>query len=162
MSSGDNTGGLPVTDIELSDDEASAVSETALAFAAALPPDRQLPYRALAAAALDGSVPADQVADLERVCVLALETGKARQIGKAEAEQLLSAVYRRTPAGQALQAEVADVNRALAQLAGRELQSVRLSWRMPGRYGLSLTVNGFDLLLAIEPEGLRVQTLQAG
>lgn len=151
-----------VTDIELSDDEASAVSEAALAFGAALPSDRQGPYRALAAAADEGTVPADQVADLERVCVLALETGKARQLGRAEVEQLLAAVYRRTPGGRALQADAADVNRALAQLAGRELESVRLMWNMPGRYGLSLTVQGISLLLAIEPDGLRVRTLQAG
>jgi hypothetical protein len=33
---------------------------------------------------------------------------------------------------------------------------------MPGRYGLALSVDGFDLTLQIEPEGLSVQTLQTG
>lgn len=158
----DDAAAVDVTDVELSDDEASAVCETALAFAAALPADRAAPYRALAAMASDGQVPADQLPDLERVCVLALETGKARQLGRAEAEQLLAGVYRRTPGGQALQAEVTDINKALRQLAGRELESVRLTWKMPGRYGLSLTVKGVDLVLAIEPDGVHVQTLQAG
>lgn len=152
----------PPADIELSDGEASAVRETALAFAAALPPDRQLPYRSLAAAASEGIISADQINDLERVCALALETGKARQIGKAEAEQFLAALYRRTPGGQALQTEVADVNKALRQLNGRELESVRLTWQMPGRYGLSITVKGIDLVLAIDADGVHVQTLQAG
>lgn len=146
----------------MSDDEGAAVAEAALAFAAALPAAGQGPYRALAAAAEQGAVPAAQLADLERVCVLALETGMARSIGRAEAEQLLTGVYRRAPGGQAMLSEVTDMNRALAQLAGRELSSVRLSWKMPGRYGLALSVDGFDLTLQIEPEGLSVQTLQTG
>lgn len=150
------------SDFEVSDDEAEAIAEAALAFAAALPASGQQPYRALAAAAADGAVPAEQFGDLERVCVLALETGKARSIGRAEAERLLNSVYRRTPGGQARLAEMADMNRALAQLAGRELRSVRLSWKMPGHYGLSLSVDGFDLTLSIEPDGLSVQTLQTG
>ena len=149
-------------DFEISDDEAAALTDAALAFAAALPPAGAQPYRALAAAAADGAVPVDQLADLERVCALALETGKARSIGGAEAERLLTGMYRRTPGGQAMQTEVADLNRALAQLAGRELRAVRLSWKMPGRYGLSLSVDGFDLTLSIEPDGLSVQTLQTG
>ena len=86
----------------LSGDEAVAVSETAAAFAAALPPDRQAPFRQLAHAAAGGELDDDQLPDLERVCVLALETGKARQLGKAETERLLVAVYRRTPGGKAL------------------------------------------------------------
>jgi hypothetical protein len=146
----------------LSADEATAVAEAAVAFAAAVPPGRDGPYRDLAVAADAGTVPPAQLATLERVCVLALETGKARQLGRAEAERLLNAVLRRTPRGKAMVSEVADVNRALAQLTGRQLEAAVLTWRMPGRYGLNLSVNGFDLMLAIEPDGLKVQHLQTG
>ena len=146
----------------LSDDEAVAVSETAAAFAAALPPDRQTPFRLLAHAAAGGELDDDQLPDLERVCVLALETGKARQLGKAETERLLVAVYRRTPGGKALATETADVNKVLAQFAGRTLSSARITCRMPGRYQLDLVVDGIDVAIAIEPEGLEVRSLQTG
>jgi hypothetical protein len=146
----------------LSEDEAVAVAETATAFAAALPPAKAGEYEELASAAASGVLSEAQLPALERVCALALETGKARALGRAEAERLLSAVYRRTPGGSALTAETADVNRVLAQLAGRTLTSARVSMRMPGRYLLDLTVDGVALQLSIEPEGLEVRSLQAG
>ena len=146
----------------LSGDEAVAVSETAAAFAAALPSDRQAPFRQLAHAAAGGELDDDQLPDLERVCVLALETGKARQLGKAETERLLVAVYRRTPGGKALATETADVTKVLAQFAGRTLSSARITCRMPGRYQLDLVVDGIDVAIAIEPEGLEVRSLQTG
>ena len=148
--------------LTLSPDEATAVAEAAAAFAVALPPGRDEPYRALAASAQAGAVPAEQGEALERGCTLALETGKARQIGRAEAERLLSGVLRRTARGHAMAEEVADVNRALSQLAGRQLESARLTWRMPGHYDLSLTVAGFALTMAIGPGGVRVRSLNAG
>jgi hypothetical protein len=151
-----------VTAFSLSEDEATAVGEAATAFAAAVPPGRDGPYRELAAAAEAGVLTAEHVATVERVCVLALGTGKARQLGRAETERLLNAVYRRTPGGKALSAEAADVNRMLAQFAGRTLQSVRLSCRMPGRYQLDLTVDGIEVAIAIEPDGLEVRSMQTG
>jgi hypothetical protein len=148
--------------LSLSADEATAVAQAAAAFAAALPPGRDQPYRALATVAQTGTVPAEQVEALERVCTLALETGKARQIGRAEAERLLSGVLRRTPRGRAMAEEVADVNRALSELAGRQLDAARLTWRLPGHYDLSLSVAGFALTLAIGPGGVRVRSLHTG
>ncbi len=148
--------------LPLSPDEATAVAGAAAAFAAALPPGRDEPYRALAAAAQTGTVPAELVEALERVCVLALETGKARQIGRAESERLLTGVLRRTPHGRSMAEEIADVNRALGQLAGRQLDAARLTWRMPGHYELSLAVGGFALTLAIGPEGACVRNLHVG
>ena len=146
----------------LSEDEAVAVAETAGAFADALPPERAAPFSELALAAEAGELDAAQLPDLERVCVLALETGKARQLGKAETERLLVAVYRRTPGGKALATETADVNKLLAQFTGKQLQAARISCRMPGRYQLDLVVEGIDIAIAIEPDGLEVCSLQTG
>lgn len=147
---------------QLSADEAVAVAETVTAFAEAVPPGRDGPYRDLAESATSGAVSTDDLPTLERVCVLALQTGKARQLGKAETERLLTAVYRRTPGGAALASETADVNRMLAQFADRTLQSARITARMPGRYQLDLTVDGIDVSIAIEPDGLEVRSLQTG
>jgi hypothetical protein len=148
--------------VTLSVDEAVAVAELAAAYADVVPPGRDAPYRALIEAADAGVVEGPDLPALERVCALGLETGKARQLGRAEAERLLIAVYRRTPGGKEQVAEASDVNKVLAQITGRELTSARLTWRMPGRYNLDLAVNGFALTLVIGPEGLQVQSLQTG
>ena len=148
--------------LSLSPDEATAVADAAAAFAAALPPGRDEPYRALAAVAQTRTVSAELVETLGRVCALALETGKARQIGRAESERLLTGVLLRTPRGRSMVKQIADVNRALGQLAGRQLDGARLTWRMPGHYDLSLTVGGFALTLAIGPEGVCVRNLHIG
>jgi hypothetical protein len=71
-------------------------------------------------------------------------------------------VYRRTPGGKALSGQAADVNQVLAGLAGRTLASARFSARTPGRYQLDLVVDGIDVAIAIEPEGLEVRHLQTG
>lgn len=146
----------------LSEDEAVAVTEMVAAFVDVLPPDKRSAYVELATAAETGELADEHLPALERVCMLALETGKARQLGRAETERLLSAVYRRTPGGSARNDETAEVNRVLSQLAGRTLSTARLSMRMPGRYLLDLTVDGVALQIAIEPEGLEVRSLQAG
>jgi len=147
---------------ELSDAEAVAVAEVVTAFAAVLPPERRGPYDELVDAASAGSVDPEQLPELERVCVLALETGRARQLGKAETERLVNAVYRRTPGGNALYAEASDINKVLAGLAGKSLQSARITCRMPGRYLLDLVVDGIDVSISLEPEGLEVRSLQTG
>ena len=147
---------------ELAEAEAVAIAEVVTAFAAVLPPERRGPYDDLAEAASTGSVAAQQLPELERVCVLALETGRARQLGKAETERLVNAVYRRTPGGRALTAEASDVNKVLANLAGKSLQTARITCRMPGRYLLDLVVDGIDVSIALEPEGLEVRSLQTG
>jgi hypothetical protein len=146
----------------LSADEAVAVTETVTALIGVLPPGREGPYLELLEAVRSGQLHVDQVPALERVCVLALETGKARQLGKAETERLLTAVYRRTPGGTSLATETADVNKLLAQFRGKTLQSARFTARMPGRYQLDLVVDGIDVAIAIEPEGLEVRSLQTG
>ena len=146
----------------LSEDEGLAVAETASAFADAVPAGRDAIYRELAAQAVDGAVDAALVETLEKVCVLALETGKARQLGKAETERLLVGVYRRTPGGSALTKETAEINTVLGQLTGRSLESVRISNRMPGRYLLDLAVDGIAIQLSIEPEGLEVRSVNTG
>lgn len=149
-------------ELTLTEDEARAVAEVAAAYAAAVPPGREGPYHDLVSAAENRVVTGAAVATLERVCVLALETGKARQLGRAETERLLNAVYRRTPGGQALTAETTELNRVLAQLSGRILTSAKVQLRMPGRYLLDLAVEGFELQISIEPEGLEVRSLQTG
>lgn len=148
--------------LTLSEDEAQAVAEMATAYATAVPPGRGAPYVALALAAHSGSVSGEDLETLQRVVVLSLETGKAHRLGLAETEQLIAAVYRRTPLGRARIAETHDINQAMAQLAGRPLTAAKISSQRPGRYSINLSVTGFDLTLVIDPSGIEVQSLQTG
>ncbi|MGH3278581.1 MAG: hypothetical protein ACRDNW_05520 [Trebonia sp.] len=148
--------------LPLSKGEAAAVAAMATAFADVLPAGPAEPYRELAATAEGRAVPPEQVPMLERVCSLALETGKARQIGRAEFERLLTAVLRRTPHGRALTGQVEEVNRALGQLAGRQLDDARLNWGKPGHCELSISAGGVNLTVAITPDAVTVRTLSVG
>jgi len=146
----------------LSHDEREVVVGVIDAYALALPDDRAQRYRALADAATRGEVPAVLVDALERVCTLALQTGRAREVGGAEAERVLIAVLRRSPGGRAMVERMDGVNRALAGLAGRPLRSACASMRLPGRYSLALDVEGVRLTLGLGPEGIYVESLGAG
>lgn len=147
-------------DLALSPDEAQALAQTAAELAAALPADLAAPYLALASSAAAGTVLARDLPLVERVCALALETGKAHQLGGAAHERLLAAVYRRTPAGAAAQEETAELNRALGGLHGRVLRGAKVLSRSPGRYQLELSLDGVDVTLVFGPDGAGVHSLQ--
>jgi hypothetical protein len=145
--------------VTLSAEEQAAVADVIASYLRAIPAERQQPYTELLAAAETGTIDADQVAALEQVCALALQTGQARRIGLAEVETLVAAVYRRTPAGRARLAEVKDINTALARLQGQQLRNVRVASPRPGRHTLTLGVPGFEITLAITPDGLEISSL---
>jgi hypothetical protein len=148
--------------LTLSPEEADAVAAAASGYAAVLPPDRAEVYHALAEAAADGVIPDDLVDAAERVAAVSLQTGHARRGGQAGDESLLAAVYRRTPAGQALAGRTREVNQALEALAGRQLRSARVAAAAPGSYSLTLEADGVSVTLAIDAAGIEVRSLQAG
>jgi hypothetical protein len=148
--------------LALSSEEADAVAVAASGYAAALPLDRAAPYHALAQAAEEGRIPDDLIDAAERVTAISLQTGLARRDGRAEAERLLTAVYRRTPAGQVLIGRVKEINQALEALAGRQLRTARVAAPTPGSYTLTLEAEGVALTLAIGTAGIEVHSLQAG
>ncbi len=150
------------TRLLLSVDEREVVAMVVRAYAAALTGEAAARLGALASFAAAGTVPGGGLADLERVLRLALETGKGRELGRAEAERVLIAVLRRMPAGRELAAALERVNEALSSLSGRTLQSVRAGMRVPGRYTLTLEVEGASLTLALGSHGLTVESLTAG
>lgn len=148
--------------LQLTSQESAAVGEIVREFAAALPADRAANFGALTDTTASGTVPAALIGALERVCAIALQTGRARSLGSAEIEGLIADVYRRTPAGSELAESSAAVNRALAHLTGRTLRTVRVSTRLPGHYQLQLHVDGVGVAIAFAPDGLTVTSLQAG
>jgi hypothetical protein len=148
--------------LTLNREEAGAVAAAASGYAAVLPPGRAEAYHALAQAAADGVIPDDLVDAAERVAAVSLQTGRARRDGQAGDESLLAAVYRRTPAGQALAGRTREVNQALEALTGRELRGARVAALAPGSYNLTLEADGIAVTLAINAAGIEVRSLQAG
>ena len=148
--------------LTLSREEADAVAAAANGYAAVLPSDHALTYHALAQAAADGVIPDDLVDAAERVAAVSLQTGRARRGGQAGDESLLAAVYRRTPAGQALTGRAREVNHALEALTGRELRGARVAANAPGSYSLTLEADGVAVTLAIDTAGIEIRSVQAG
>ena len=148
--------------LTLSREEAGAVAAAASGYAAVLPSDRAAAYHALAQAAADGVIPDDLVDAAERVAAVSLQTGRARRDGQAGDESLLAAVYRRTPAGQVLTGRAREVNKALEALAGRQLQTARVTTLAPGSYTLTLGTDGVVVTLSIDTAGIEVRSLHAG
>jgi hypothetical protein len=107
-------------------------------------------------------VPVELVGALENVVALSLETGKARELGRAEAERALNAVFGRTPRGRTLSEGVGTVNKALVGLSGRRVHSIRAAMRLPGRYTLALELDGFSITLGLGPGGIGVEHVAAG
>lgn len=148
--------------LALDPEEADAVAKAAHGYAAALPPERAAPYQALAGAAADGWIPDDLVDAAERVTAVSVQTGRARQDGRAAAERLLAAVYRRTPAGQALASRVQEVNQALTALAGRRLRTARAAASAPGSYTLTLEADSATVTLTVDAAGIGIRSLHVG
>lgn len=146
----------------LTPEEADAVAVAASGYAAALPPGRAAPYHALAEAAADRLIPDDLIDAAERVAAVSLQTGRARLAGLAGDEKLLTAVYRRTPAGRALTGRAREVNQALEALTGRRLRTARVGAPAPGSYTLTLEADGITVTLAIDTAGIEVRSVQAG
>lgn len=142
--------------------ERDVVANAATAFARVLPnPDRKQQYVHLAEAASLGEIPADLVLELEAMLDVVLQPERAAREGGPAAEQLLLAVYRRTPRGARLAAAAHEVNQALRVLRGQTLASLRVESR-PGRHSLSLETDRCRLTLRLDSAGARVESLEVG
>ena len=148
--------------LALSPDEVTAITGAAAAFAAALPAGRGEPHPAPLTPAPAGAGPAGQVGGPGGGRPPGPREGQTPPVGRGRTQRPPTRGPPRRPRGRAMAEEVADVNRALGQLAGRQLDAARLTWRMPGHYDLSLTVGGFALTMTIGPEGVCVWSLHTG
>lgn len=160
-------GDQPEPSVELSPAEADAVSDVVIAYLRAVPVERRGPYVELLDQVTEGHgdgarVTGPAVTTLEQVCAVSLETGRARQIGTAEVEGHVAAVFRRTPEGTARLSRLRDVNAALSRLKGEPLTNAQFSSQRPGRYTLSLGVPGFAVSLVITPAGVELSSLSTG
>jgi hypothetical protein len=141
-------------------DERDLVDQELRALLPALAGARRERYLALAAAVDEGAVPADLVGHLESLLELALQTARARKLYRAEGEQVLTGLFRRTPAGRDLASQLADINGALRGVAGRRLQGARVGMRTLGHFTVTLTTDEAKVTLAVRPDGVNVESLE--
>ncbi len=149
------------TRIALSEEEAHLVAEEAEALSRALQEPQRIRVLRFAEHARSGEVPADLVDLLEGLAVMVLQTGRARAVYRAEGERIWTDLLLRTPRGQALQAQLQEVNRALRALKGLVLDSVRVDMRTLGHFLLTLRANGVGLSLAVRADGVQVESVAA-
>ncbi|MGH8887110.1 MAG: hypothetical protein ACRDYX_18455 [Egibacteraceae bacterium] len=152
----------PVT-VTLDDEERELLGLELRTLLPALSGPRLERYAALArAVGSDAAVPAELLPALESVLELALQTGRARQLYRAEGERILTSVLRRTPRGREFAANLDQVNKALRVVAGQKLDTVQVRMRTLGHYTVTIQSEAATLTLAIRPDGVQVESVAAG
>ena len=117
--------------IALKAEEQELLREEVSALIRALPDEVvQERYAPLAAGVEAGELPDETLEAAGELLELGLQSGRIRRQHRANGEQALLRLFNQTPAGRALSEQTADVNRALAQLDGQEIESVRLLTRL--------------------------------
>jgi hypothetical protein len=144
----------------LDDDERELVHLELQALLPALVGERRERYVALADAVEEGQVPADLVGHLQSLLELALQTARARKLYSAEGEKILTGLFKRTPAGRDLAAQLSDINGALRAVANRELRSARVGMRTLGHFTVTLTTDEAKVTLAVRPDGMNIESVE--
>jgi hypothetical protein len=109
----------------------------------------------------DGVADPAELAELERLVTIALQSGRIRALYGPGGEQALLRLYRKLPAGVELAQSAAAVGEALSGLQGRTLESVTLSAVGPGAFSLSVTAGGVQLKIQLDRQGARLASVEA-
>ena len=109
----------------------------------------------------DGVADPAELAELERLVTIALQSGRIRALYGPGGEQALLRLYRKLPAGVELAQSAAAVGEALSGLQGRTLESVTLSAVGPGAFSLSVTAGGVQLRIQLDRQGARLASVEA-
>jgi len=118
------------------------------------------PFVDLAAAVVEGEVGETGLATLEKVLEMTLQTGRARRVHGAEAEQSLLRLFHQTPRGAAARRSTEAVNTALRQLAGQPLEEILFTAQGPGVFKLGLRTGSCRLALEVDRHGVTVESLE--
>ncbi|HEX5583264.1 hypothetical protein [Gaiella sp.] len=112
-------------------------------------------------AALSGGEVEDRDTDeLERLVILALQSGRARALYGPSGEQALLRLYRRLPGGVEVKENAAAVTEALGQLRGKLLEQIDLTAVGPGLHSLTLEAGGLRLLVHLDRNGARLASVE--
>jgi hypothetical protein len=128
----------------------------------ALGGERGPAYQALRESVQRGDVPDHQLPLLEGVVSLALDTGRARLVHRADGERVLTELFRRTPRGRAQTEALAGVNRALGTLRGQPLRNVRVAMRTVGVFTVTVETDLAGVALSLGRGGVAVDHVSVG
>ena len=113
----------------------------------------------LIAAAQAGEVSADDSDALTELLELGLQTGRLRSVYGPGGEQAALRLFRRLPRGKELNASARDVSAALSSLVGKQLESARVETTGPGSFLVSLAVDGRELSVRLDRNGVRLASV---
>jgi hypothetical protein len=137
-----------------------ALAETQAILAASRAGDYRDRLAGLAASLQEGElVDADEVAELDSLLSLALQTGRLRALYGPGGEQAALRLHRRLPTGAELAASAEAVGEALASLRGRELEAATLRAVGPGAFALTLRAGGAELSIRLDRQGARLTSV---
>ena len=113
------------------------------------------------AAVDDGQVEGDDAAALGELLELGLQTGRLRAVYGPEGEQAALGLFRRLPQGKEISQSTNELNEALQALSGRALEKLSVHAVGPGEYGVSISAEGFELVIRLGRSGARISTVGA-
>jgi hypothetical protein len=113
----------------------------------------------LVGAASEGEVGDEDAATLEELIELGLQSGRIRALYGPGGEQAALRLYRRLPRGSEVGSSAAAVTKALAGLAGKRLDSIRVDAVGPGTFALALVVDGTDFSIRLDRQGARLASV---
>ena len=123
-------------------------------------PETRSPWESLAAAVDAGGVEEEELARLEQILEMTLQTGRVRRVHGAEGEQALLRLFRQTPRGGASRRATEAVNRTLATLAGQTIETMLFTSQGPGVFRLGIETDRVKLTLEIDSHGVTVESLE--
>jgi hypothetical protein len=136
-----------------------ALAEVQTVLALAQDGDRRALLAELVAGIDAGEVDGEPEELLESVLELALQTGRIRAYYGPGGEQAALATLRRLPRGRVRSDSARDVSQALAALAGKQLDSVKIAAIAPGAFTLSIEAEGFEASVRLDQSGARIQSV---
>lgn len=136
-----------------------ALAEAQAVLALVHDPERRARLADLVAAVGDGELDEADAQSLGELLELGLQSGRIRGLYGPEGEQAALKTYRRLPEGRALADSAAEVTEALAALAGRMLEDVKVQSTGPGSYLVTLGVDGLELSVRLDRAGARVHAV---
>jgi hypothetical protein len=138
-----------------------ALAEAQAVYAVAGDPGYRDELAALIAAADEGALAGGEAQTLERVVELGLQSGRIRAVYGPGGEQAALRLYRRLPRGSEVGASARAVTDALAGLAGRRLDGLKLEAVGPGSFSLVLVVDGSEAVIRLDRQGARLASVGA-
>ena len=149
--------------MKLAEDEATVLAAEARSLAEALGQARDGIYTRLAGVVGEGGIDETELAETAgAVAAMALETGRARAVHGPMGVRALTAVWKRSPQGNAAAEEVDELNTALSPLRGLPVNDVRVAPTGPGAFAITIAAGEYEMRLALDRDGVRLRSINVG